>query len=438
MKQTKIWWKRIILCGLIISAVAISMMINPKGKKIVLTFGMFAGNQWDVPNDDCYRIIDETIKEFEEKYPNVKIEYESGILKNDYSEWISQKALQGDLPDVFMVLSEDFNTFSSIGMLKKLDELIEKDDKFNPKEYYTGCYESGSVSGSQYALPYESVPTLMFVNKSLLKKEQIKMPKNDWSWEDFYRICKEVTKDKDGDGRIDQFGVYDYNWEDAIYSNGGKIFTDSGKECNLTSDQIENSILFAKKIQKLSGYQRPSSKDFDMGKVAFRPMEYSKFRTYKPYPWKINKYFEFEWDCIKLPQGEGKQYEANVDNLLMGISKETKNSQMAWEFLKMLTYNQQTQEKLFQYSYGVSPLKKVTHSSKTKEILEADMGNDTTVQIHLLDEVMKSASKRQQFRNYDEIMDYMDNEITRILMEEEGFDEEILKLKKNIDNMLNK
>ena len=175
-----------------------------------------------------------------------------------------------------------------------------------------------------------------------------------------------------------------------------------------------------------------------MGKVAFRPMEYSKFRTYKPYPWKINKYFEFEWDCIKLPQGEGEHYEANVDNLLMGISKETKNSRMAWEFLKMLTYNQQTQEKLFQYSYGVSPLKKVTNSSKTRKILEADMGNDTTVQIHLLDEVMKSASKRQQFRNYDEIMDYMDNEITRILMKEEGFDEEILKLKKNIDNMLNK
>ena len=39
----------------------------PKQGKIVLTFGMFSGNQSDVPNDDCYKIIDETIKEFEKE-----------------------------------------------------------------------------------------------------------------------------------------------------------------------------------------------------------------------------------------------------------------------------------------------------------------------------------------------------------------------------------
>lgn len=33
--------------------------------KIVLTFGMFAGNQWGVPDDNCYQMIDQVIKEFE-------------------------------------------------------------------------------------------------------------------------------------------------------------------------------------------------------------------------------------------------------------------------------------------------------------------------------------------------------------------------------------
>lgn len=33
--------------------------------KIVLTFGMFAGNKWDVPDDNCYQMIDQVIKEFE-------------------------------------------------------------------------------------------------------------------------------------------------------------------------------------------------------------------------------------------------------------------------------------------------------------------------------------------------------------------------------------
>ena len=46
------------------------------------------------------------------------------------------------------------------------------------------------INEHQYALPYESVPTLMLVNKTLLKKEHIKMPDNNWTWDDFYKICQ--------------------------------------------------------------------------------------------------------------------------------------------------------------------------------------------------------------------------------------------------------
>lgn len=34
-------------------------------RTITLTLGMFSGSNWDVPSADSYRIIDETIQEFE-------------------------------------------------------------------------------------------------------------------------------------------------------------------------------------------------------------------------------------------------------------------------------------------------------------------------------------------------------------------------------------
>ena len=117
-RMTKVWGM-LCLAGLLISLYLGVSFLVPKQGKIILTFGMFSGNQSDVPNDDCYKIIDETIKEFEKEYPNITIKYESGVMKDDYSEWLSQKALKGKLPDVFMVLPEDFSTFSSVGMLKK-------------------------------------------------------------------------------------------------------------------------------------------------------------------------------------------------------------------------------------------------------------------------------------------------------------------------------
>ncbi len=437
MSKTAIWWKRLIIAGLLVSILAIFFVAAPKEEKVVLTFGMFAGNQWDVPDDDCYKIIDETIEEFEKKYPNVEIQYDSGILKDDYSEYISQKALNGELPDVFMVLPEDFNTFSSVGLLKDLDFLIESDTGFDVKDFYEGCYDAGEFNGSQYALPYESVPTLMFVNKTLLEREGIQIPGNQWTWEDFYDICQKVTKDTDGDGRIDQFGVYDYDWKDAVYSNGGRIFNSSGTKCNITADGVESAILFTRKIRELSGYQNPTSNDFDTGKIAFRPMKFSEFRTYKPYPWKINKYFDFQWDCIQLPQGPDGKNKTSIDHLLMGISSKTKHDQMAWEFLKMLTYNKDTQRKLFRYSQGVSPLKSVTNSEETERILREDMGEDTVVKVRLLNEVMGQAVETQKFRSYDTVLQFLDNEINKLMDKDDNFDENILDIKRQTDNMLN-
>ena len=437
MSKTAIWWKRLIIAGLLVSILAIFFVAAPKEEKVVLTFGMFAGNQWDVPDDDCYKIIDETIEEFEKKYPNVEIQYDSGILKDDYSEYISQKALNGELPDVFMVLPEDFNTFSSVGLLKDLDFLIESDTGFDVKDFYEGSYDAGEFNGSQYALPYESVPTLMFVNKTLLEREGIQIPGNQWTWEDFYDICQKVTKDTDGDGRIDQFGVYDYDWKDAVYSNGGRIFNSSGTKCNITADGVESAILFTRKIRELSGYQNPTSNDFDTGKIAFRPMKFSEFRTYKPYPWKINKYFDFQWDCIQLPQGPDGKNKTSIDHLLMGISSKTKHDQMAWEFLKMLTYNKDTQRKLFRYSQGVSPLKSVTNSEETERILREEMGEDTVVKVRLLNEVMGQAVETQKFRSYDTVLQFLDNEINKLMDKDDNFDENILDIKRQTDNMLN-
>jgi multiple sugar transport system substrate-binding protein len=57
--------------------------------------------------------------------------YDSGVQKEDYSLWLSEKIVTGKEPDIFLVPSEDFNTLSSLGAMKDLDSLMEKDQNFN-------------------------------------------------------------------------------------------------------------------------------------------------------------------------------------------------------------------------------------------------------------------------------------------------------------------
>ena len=96
-------------------------------KPVVLTIGVFAGSNWNVPSPDSGKIIDNAIKRFEKTHPNVQVKYVSGILKDDYSAWLSKEALDGKLPDVFMVLSDDLSTYAKVGMLESLDTYMQTD-----------------------------------------------------------------------------------------------------------------------------------------------------------------------------------------------------------------------------------------------------------------------------------------------------------------------
>ena len=168
----------------------------------VVTIGVFSDSYWDVQNGYSYQILEDAIDLFEKENPGIRVDYVSGILKEDYSEWLSEQLLLGTASDVFFVLGEDFNEFAEIGALRNLTSLIDQDEEFQTEDYYSSAYRYGQYQDMQYALPYECAPKLMFVNRTILDREGIALPEEDWTWDDFYDICDKVTKDTDGNGML--------------------------------------------------------------------------------------------------------------------------------------------------------------------------------------------------------------------------------------------
>ncbi len=329
--RTKLFTKKKVMIGLLLCLLAGGAVViqNRQEEVITLELGMFTGSNWDVANANSYVIIDKVIERFERDHENVKVNYVSGIRKEDYSEWLSQKILAGETPDVFMVLTSDFNQFASVGALKNLETLSAADADFDADAYFTTALNSGKYQGVQYAMPYETVPTLMFVNKTLLAREGIEVPDNDWTWDDMLEICRQVTKDTDGDGITDQFGAYNYSWKDAVYSNDGSLFDTDGTKGLFTEKEVLRAVEFTKELNELNDGQKVSQEDFDEGRVAFMPLLFSEYRTYKSYPYKLKKYSSFQWDCITMPAGESGGNVSEVDTLLLGISNNTRQEELA-------------------------------------------------------------------------------------------------------------
>ena len=406
-------------------------------KNITLEFGMFTGSNWDVAQANSFTIIDKAIAKFEHAHPGVTVHYYSGIRKDDYSEWFSRKLLAGEEPDIFMVLGTDFNQFASMGVMKNLETFIEEDTDFEPEKYFTSAFVSGQYESVQYALPYETVPTLMFVNKTLLTQEGIDMPEENWTWEDFYEICKKVTRDTDGDGVPDQFGSYNYDWMDALCSNGGGVFNKKGTEAALTDSRVVEAVKYVRSINDLYGGEKLTQEDFNGGRVAFMPLTFAEYRTYKTYPYKIRKYANFQWDCVTMPAGEQCGNISQVDSLLMGISANTKEEKLAWEFLKLLTYDEESQMNIFYDSQGASVLKAVTESQQMEQVVQEDMEEgDTVINGKLLGRVIEEGHVEPQFKKYEQAMSLTDSEINKILEEDKDVDSNLKILQRTINEYL--
>ncbi len=403
----------------------------------VLEFGMFTGSNWNVANANSFVIIDNAIARFEAEHPGVKVHYYSGVPKEEYSEWLSRKILAGEEPDVFMVLGSDFDQFSSIGIMKNLEELIGADKTFDEEKFFSSVLSTGKYGNVQYALPYETVPTLMFVNQTLLTKEGIEMPESGWDWGDMYAICSRVTRDLDGDGILDQFGICNYDWQDAVYSNGGEIFQANGQSCYLADASVIDAVKYIRQLNELYQGQKAVQDDFNEGKVAFMPLTFAEYRTYKTYPYKIKRYANFKWDCITMPAGPEGGNVSQVDTLLMGISANTRKEELAWEFLKLLTYDEEIQTQIFSHSQGASVLRAVTQSAEMEAIVQAEMEEgETVISGKLLGKVIEEGYTAPQFKKYEQALSLTESGIGEILEDGKTIDSNMKILQRTINSYL--
>lgn len=364
-----------------------------------LTVGVFAGSYWDAPNGDCYQILDDAIALLRETHPDIEVEYVNGIPTDSYSEWLAEQILLGKEPDLYFVLPEDFNLLASSGALERLDGFMEADPDFDPAAYYAPCLRSGVFDGGQYALPQESVPTIMFVNKTLLEAQGIPLPDNRWTWEDFYDICARVT-----DVEKRQFGVFDYTWLNALYSNGAGLFSEDGESCCLADERVQSAVQFARSLTELNGGYTVTSRDFDLGRVAFRPFLFSEYRAYQPYPWRVKKYSSFQWDCVCMPAGPSGGNVSELHTMLLGISSRSGKQDLAWELMKLLTADEAIQKELYAYSHGISPVRDVAEDAGALETLLSDIPGGGGFTPEVIREIMTTAVSAPQFEGCEQAM----------------------------------
>ena len=358
----------------------------PTSKGKVITVGVFSDSYWDVQNGYAYKILDDAIEKFERAHPDVKVEYVSGIMKADYSEWLSERMMNDAMPDVFFIL------------------------------------------------PFECAPNMMFVNKTILDREKIELPDRNWTWDDFYAICRRATRDTHGTGVIDQFGEVSYTWKDAFDANGVVLFDEKGKNCDFTVKEIGDAITFLEKLNGLDSGYAVSERNFSQGNVVFQPMLFSEYRAYKSQELSIKKYSGFEWECLTMPAGPSGDNYSRLDTLSIAMSEQTTEKEYAWAFIKLLTSDREIQSEIFDYSAGISVLPEVTNSDETRRRITQSTG--TPFNMSVLESAMEKTVTRTRFRGYDNALEEVGIAVSSILDSRSNIQMEQIIWNRTINNYL--
>lgn len=382
-------------------------------KPRLLYLGFYAGSSWGVPHANDYLVIDRAIERFEREHPGVKVVYDSGISKEDYSLWLSDKLVAGRQPDAFILPEGDFNLLASTGALADLNRLLPND--FDESLFYQSAYQAGQYKGNQFALPFESNPMMMCINLDILEKEGISLPESGWTIEEFYRICQQVTKDTNGDGVIDQYGFTDYSWQQAVVGLGIELFDAAGTKAMFDTDEVRKALVLMQELEGLSGHYTVTTQDFDEGRVAFKPMTLAEYRTYQPYPYHVAKYSTFSWSCVPMPVGKKGNHATQLETSLFAVSSRSKQAGLAVEFLQLLCMDQDIQQAVLEYSQGASVLPTVLTSKETELRLKQEGFGSDSLTTATLDSMLKQGRPRPTFKTYNLVMEQADYLISRAI-----------------------
>lgn len=142
-------------------------------------------------NDDRAQKYQESLKLFEAKYPNIKVQT-SFTSFDDFWTARNTEAASGSLPDVMQMDRSFVRHYAQTGQLLDLNTQIG--GALDISAIDPSLLGTGQLGGKQYGIPTASNTLALFVNKDVTDKYGVEIPDEDYTWQDYNDFALELSK----------------------------------------------------------------------------------------------------------------------------------------------------------------------------------------------------------------------------------------------------
>ncbi len=332
---------------------------------------------WHAAIGDALVYVNELVEEFNETHPNINVEATSIRPSTERRMKVIAASQVGTGPDIFYADVPEIRELVELGLVTPLDDLFPEEFL---KQYLDSALQLNSYKNHLYGLPLEGPTWGFFYRKDLFEEVGLDPDTPPKNWEDLVAYAEKLSLDKNGDGKLDQWGlafpakaweVYEY-WAPFVYQAGGALTQYDEKEGKLVaaidSPQAQKGTEFWLSLAKSNStpnvYELLGSNWEDIAN-GFLEGKYAMIMDGMWAQMVLGNLDPDKWGTAIMPAGpEGPAVLGFMESTF--IHQDSKHKEEAVEFLKWFLKSE----------YHNKFAEKIKTMSWRKDLVETEYGND--------------------------------------------------------------
>jgi multiple sugar transport system substrate-binding protein len=348
-ERIRIWTILLIVGALVASFFTSGAAPSPQEEPIVIRFAGWIGMEESTAKQFNYMV-----EKFQEKPPNVKIEYE-GIAWENTRQQLLMEAAAGNAPDVAQVAAPWIGQFAYSGAIEPLEERA----KDFAADYVPGVVESYTFPGADgvahmWGLPWVAVHDTLFYNTALMQKAGLDPTKLPSTIEEFEQVVYAIAKlgtDEKGNKiwgyttatdrselAANVFNAWLFNFGGDVLDENGKVIINNEagvKALTFWKKLVDDGVMpagfsFRDQYNLMVNYQTGGFSDGSYARDVLR-ITSGKGKEF-------DKDFAVALHPTTLPNPEDPcQHKAIFHHHTLVLFKQSQHKDMAFEFIKFLS-----------------------------------------------------------------------------------------------------
>jgi multiple sugar transport system substrate-binding protein len=279
------------------------------------------------------------VSAFHQHAPGIQVDMIHIPSQNDYRTRLGADFAAGSPADVVLINYRRYAGFAAKGALEPLGPYLAQSQLVKERDFYPEALEPFYWQGALMCIPQNLSSLVVYYNKQLFDQAGIAYPSADWTWDAFLQAAQALTRDTDGDGSVDQYGLGTeasiFRAAPFIWQNGGELVDQPAAPTKLALETpaakaalqwfVDLQVKHKVAPDRVQEQAESSENRFQNGQLGMFLNSRRGVPTYR-------EITGFDWDVAPLPQGKQRAGILHADAYCMPAA--SKNKAAAWAFVE--------------------------------------------------------------------------------------------------------